>query len=222
MNTITIAHFRTRQVLFEGRFKSLRHTVEAAIRDGISLAFADLRHANLVNAEMDGAILDNAQLENANLLGANISEASLYRTSFRNARMHSAILCESAIDAAHFEGALFGATDIAGARMKRCVFDTLSALDLNFEDTAEININSFVAAHNQLCAFSRPPLTLKGLGYPIACLDHKLLVGHHAVVPAAREGQLPAAISAFMRTNRSLLESLWHTHAGTKMALFAA
>lgn len=222
MENITITHFRTGQILFEGPFKSLRHAVEAAIADNVSLAFADLRRANLAHAEMDGAILDSAQLQDAHLLGANISEASLRRTSFKNAQMHSAVLCESIIDAASFEGTLFGATDIAGAKIKRCLFDSLSAFSLNFRDAAEVSLNGFMAAQEQLCEFSRPPLALHGLPYPVACLDRKLLVHGHAVGPRPAADQLPSPLFAFIRAHQGLLEILWHTHNGDGTALRAA
>lgn len=222
MKHIAITHFRTGQPLFEGTFKSLRHAVETAVADKISLAFADLRHANLVNAEMDGAILDSAQLAGANLLGANISEASLRRTCFKNAQMHSTLLCESVIDAANFEGVLFGATDIAAARIRRCLFDTLSALSLNFRDAAHVSLNGFMAAHEQLCEFSRPPLTLGGLTYPIACLDRKLLVHGYAFAPHLPRAHLPSPLFAFVRTHRSLLETLWHAHNGSDATMRVA
>ncbi len=222
MKKITINHFRTKQTLFEGRFKSLRHAVEAAVEDKISLAFADLRRANLVNAEIDGAILDSAQLENANLLGANISEASLHRTNFKNAHMHSTVLCESIVDAANFEGALFGGTDIAGSRIKRCLFDTLSAFSLNFRDADDVSLNGFMAAHEQLCEFSRPPLILNGLAYPVACLDHTLLVHRQTLGPRLTPEHIPGSLFAFISAHKPLLETLWHAHNGHDTALLAA
>ncbi len=222
LKNIAITHFRTGETLFEGPFKSLGHAVEAAIEDDISLAFADLRHANLINAQMDGAILDSAQLTDANLLGANISEASLHRTSFKNAQMHSTVLCESIIEAANFEGTLFGATDIASAQIRRCLFNTLSTFSLNFRDADLVHLNGFMAAQEQLCEFSRPPLILGGLAYPIICLDHKLLVhGHTLPLPTERE-ELPSALFTFIRTHRPLLETLWHAHNGSDATLRAA
>lgn len=212
MKKITINHFRTKQTLFEGSFKSLRHAVEAAIEDKISLAFADLRHANLTNAEMDGAILDSAQLENANLLGANISEASLHRTCFKNAHMHSVVLCESIMDAANFEGALFGGTDITGSKIKRCLFDTLSTFNLNFRDANYATMNGFMAAHEQLCEFSRPPLVLNGLAYPVACLDHALLINNQVVSTRLSRDHTPSPLFTFIRAHKDLLETLWHAH----------
>lgn len=215
MKNITITHCKTGQPLFEGHFRNLRHAVETAIKEGQSLAFADLRHASLVNAEMDGAILDNALLENANLMGANISEASLRHTCFINAQMHSTVLCESHIEASSFKGALFGATDIAGAKINHCLFDTLSAFSLNFNTTETIGSNGFIAAQEQCCGFSRPPLVLHGLPYPVIRLDHHLLIGNHVFSAHKIDKQMPSALYNFIKTHKPLLEILWHARNGT-------
>ncbi len=222
MKTIQINHFRTGQILYQGRFANIRQAVEAALCDRVSLAFADLRHANLVNADLDGAVLDGAQLGDANLLGANLSEASLHRTCFQNALLHSATLCESIIDAANFEGALFGATDLSGAKIRRCLFSTLSALELNYKDAAALNMNGFMAAEDFLCGFSRTPLLLKGLSKPVACLDHKMLIGLEAIEPNAPHAPAPSLLAPFIKTHHALLQNLWLTHNGTSPALRVA
>jgi len=177
----TIRHFRTGQTLFEGKFKDIRHAVETAIAEGISLAFADLRHTNLINAQMDGAILDGAQLDEANLMGANISESSLRRASLINTHMHCTTLCESILDSVNACGALFDGADISCATIQRCTFDTLSALNLNYCDADKIKLNGFLAEQNILCEFSHPPLVIKGLRYQITRLDRQFLIGHHAM-----------------------------------------
>lgn len=222
MKIIQINHFRTGQVLYEGRFSGMRQAVETAIRDRVALAFADLRHANLVNAALDGAILDGAQLAHANLLGANLCEASLHRTGFQNALMHSAALCESIIDAANFDGALFGATDIAGARLRHCLFSTLSALDLNFVDTAELSTNGFIADEDYLCGFSKPPLVIKGFRHVITCLDNKMLIGLTACAPEAPAQHHRGPLCNFMQTHREILRNLWIAHNGTPQRSKAA
>lgn len=211
MKTITIKHFRTGQTLFAGRFTDTRQAVERAVADGISLAFADLRHANLVNALMDGAILDSAQFDEANLMGANLSEATLRRASFVNAQLHSTVLCEAILDAAHFKGTLFGGTDISGALVKRCLFDTLSALSLNFRDARHIDTNGFAAINDYICEFSRPPRVLTGLPFHIACFDHSLLIGNHAVthIPVTKGPGISSSLFSFITGHRNLIETLW-------------
>jgi len=214
LRNIKIKHARTGQIIFSGHFSSIRHAVEAAIRDKASLAFADLRHANLVNAQMDGAILDGAILEEANLMGANLSEASLRQTSLSNAQLYNAILCETVLDAANCRGSLFGATDISGAKIRHCVFDSLSALDLNFRDTDQMRMNSFEGEHEHLCAFSRPPLTLKGLALPITCFDHAIMVDRYVFteLTLAKSCEIPSRLRGFVAANSGLIQHVYQDH----------
>ncbi len=188
--------------------------MEAAIRNNASLAFADLRHANLVNAQMDGAILDGAILEEANLMGANLSETSLRQASLSNAQLYNTILCETLLDATNCRGSLFGATDISGAKVRHCVFDSLSALDLNFRDTDQMKMNSFEGEQEHLCAFSRPPLTLKGLAFPVTCFDHTIMVDRYVFtdLPLAKPSKLPSRVFSFIAANRDLIQKLQQDH----------
>ncbi|HEY0901486.1 MAG TPA: pentapeptide repeat-containing protein [Micavibrio sp.] len=220
--TIRINHFRTGQPLYEGAFHTTAQAVEAAISERVSLAFADLRHANLINAELDGAILDSAQLGGANLMGANLSEASLRRTCFQDALLHSTVLCDSIIENADFDGALFGATDVAGARLRHCLFTTLSAFDINFNDAAVLDANRFRAAQDYLCRFSRPPLVIKGLRHIVACLDHKMLIGFHALAPESPDIPAHTPLQRFIQSHDSLLQELWSAHNSTPLTLRAA
>ena len=207
---VAIKHFRTGHTLFEGHFNDMKHAVETAISDGVSLAFADLRHANLINAQMDGAILDGAQLDEANLLGANLSESSLRQASLRNALLHSVTFCESVLDNVNAQGALFGATDIAGATIRRCTFDTASALEMNYRDADIIQRNRFLADHEAICEFSHPPLVIKGLPFIIARLDQHVLAGHLVIPQFAdiKSHAIPGKLYSFLTQNRKLIESL--------------
>lgn len=215
MPKITIKHSRTGQALFSGDFLSLRDATEAAIADNISLACADLRHANLVNAHLDGAMLDGVQLDEANLMGANISEASLCRACLTNTQLHNAVLCETILNNTDCRGAIFGGTDISNTQIKHCRFDTLSALDLDFSSSKTMDKNSFVADSEYLCAFSRPPLVLHGLSMHVACFDHALMIGHHAftTLPTVKMPDIPSRLFSFIAGHRDLLEHLWHGHS---------
>lgn len=211
-NNVAIRHFRTSHTLFEGPFIDMKEAVESAICDGVSLAFADLRHANLINAQMDGAILDGAQLDEANLMGTNISEASLRQTSLTNALLHSTTFCESILDNVNARGALFGGTDVAGASIRRCTFDTLSALEMNYRDARITQRNIFLADDEEICEFSHPPLVIKGLPFALTRLDHHLLVGHGIIPPyeELKSRHLPGALYSFLSQHRKLIESLQH------------
>ena len=59
---------------------------------------ANLRNANLFGANLFGANLSNADLRNANLRGANLSNADLFGANLRGANLSNADLCGASID----------------------------------------------------------------------------------------------------------------------------
>lgn len=214
MKTITIKNWRTGQTLYTGKATTMKRVVEKALAEGISLAYADLRHANLMN-DMDGAILDDAQLDQANLIGANLAEASFKRTSLTNTQLHNAILCDALLDSADFTGALFGGTDISRATITHCRFDTLSTLDLNFRDARQIDTNIFTSSNGHLCRFSQPPLALKGLPFPLTFFDKAALVGHHALteLPTIKSSGMSSSLFTFVSGHRDLIDILWKSQS---------
>jgi hypothetical protein len=172
-----IKNHRTGKIIFEGRFPLLRDCVEEAQRDNVCLDFADLSRANLVNASLDEASLRHARFHDANLMGANMSEASLDGADFTNAALHNACLCSSSLTNCHFDGTLFGATDIAGSKIDRSVFSTLSAFHLNFQDALSMQGCVFINPCGTYSTMSQPPLTVGGLRYPVVIMDHHIKIG---------------------------------------------
>jgi uncharacterized protein YjbI with pentapeptide repeats len=89
---IQIKNWLTDAVIFEGDYPSIKAAVEAAVKQGVSLAYADLEgayleRANLLGANLYGANLEGAYLTYAILTGAiltlaNLYDAILYRTIF--------------------------------------------------------------------------------------------------------------------------------------------
>ncbi len=75
----TIFHRYSGAILFS-TIGSLRWTVEAAVRAGVSLC-----GANLQDADLGGVDLSNADLSDADLRGANFTDANLSHTEFRDA-----------------------------------------------------------------------------------------------------------------------------------------
>ncbi|QQG37082.1 MAG: pentapeptide repeat-containing protein [Micavibrio aeruginosavorus] len=213
MPRIVIREMHTRRPLFAGDHEDVRNCAETAVAQGLSLKGADLRHANLSNAQLDGAQLQRACLQEANLTGANLSESCLDYAVFDNAQLHSAALCEAQMTGASFRGTLFGATDIAGARLNACVFDTLSALDLNFIDAACLHRLVFMATNDMPCLFSQPPLVLRGLSHMVTCLDRTLLLGHNGFhLPFAPQSRETASeIFTFAHRHAGLIEQLAST-----------
>lgn len=212
MQDISIRHIRNGQILFNASCPDLRTCVETAIARGINLSYADLRYANLTNAQMDGAILDHADLGEANLTGANISEAQLKHTCFRNAQLQGVIFCESLLFCTDLRGAQCGGTDISAAQLIRCQFDTLSALDLNFRDSDLIKNCTFTNSDQTLYRFSKPPVVIKGLDYLMGCFDHYMMIGpvsikHHDDINAPSPATC-TRLQAFCQQHRFLIDAL--------------
>lgn len=64
---------------------TIKITVEQAVKEGVSLQYADLAGANLRNANLHGAYLFSVNLNNANLLGADLCYADLQYANLRGA-----------------------------------------------------------------------------------------------------------------------------------------
>ncbi len=177
MPRLHIKNHRTEEVIYEGVFATARACAEQAVREGICLDHADLRHANLANAELDDALMRGARLDGTNLTGANLSEAQLDGASFTDATLHAACLCLSSLVNCGFEGASFGATDITGCVMRQCRFSTLSTFTLNFIDAAIIEDCRYHGDNGAICSFSKPPVVVQGLPLPVIFLDRHLKIG---------------------------------------------
>ena len=74
---IQIKHRYSEEVLFKGKYVSLREAVDDAVLEGVSLLGANLEGANLRWANLEGANLQRANLEGANLEETNLRWANL-------------------------------------------------------------------------------------------------------------------------------------------------
>jgi hypothetical protein len=223
MRAISIKEVGSGQILYHGRFRDLKACVEAAIADGASLKNADLRHANLAHAALDDGELQGARLDNANLCGANISEAALEGAILTNAALQNACFSFADLRQCDFTGGLFGATDITGARMDGARFSTLSSFTLNFRDTASMDDCLFFnETSRESCRFSRPPIAITGLAWPVALLDSHVQVGSNSIAL----GRLPfkrgykqadiTRLQAFLNVLRNPLEGERILRTGSK------
>src|SRR5574344_1256630 len=70
---------------FEDEDNSIRHTVEEAVRQNISLSGADLRGADIRGTNLSCADLRGTNLRDANLASANLRDANLRNANIRNA-----------------------------------------------------------------------------------------------------------------------------------------
>lgn len=172
-----IASHKTGETLFAGHFETLRACAEQAVRENIALDFADFSKANLVNANLDEGSFRHAVFSGANLMGANLSDTRADFADFCNAGLQNACLALSSLSHCDFTGALFGATDIYNCDFSGSAFSTISALDLNFADARAINDCRFIDELRGACGFSRTPVVLRGLAYPVALFDTHIKIG---------------------------------------------
>ena len=99
-------------VLFSLERGSLRLCVEAAVRGGVSLAYANLTDADLTCADLTCANLRGANLIGANLTGANLTRADLTGAELRGANLTGAELTGANLTCADLTGA-----DLTGAEL---------------------------------------------------------------------------------------------------------
>lgn len=164
-------------IIFSGLFLDIKSCVEAAICERICLDYADLRGANLTNAELDEGQFSYARFDQANLTGANMSCANLKGAIFRQATLYNVCFCESVMTNAQFFEVQFGGSDIAWTDISNASFDGYSALDLNFSECLFSNNTKYYDHTGSVCEMTRPPLLIKGLKYPVIFFDRHLKVG---------------------------------------------
>ena len=85
----------TGKILYESEHKTMKETVEQAVKETTDLWEADLREANLSGANLRKADLSEADLREANLREANLSGASLSGANLSEANLWKADLREA-------------------------------------------------------------------------------------------------------------------------------
>ncbi|MBU6234298.1 MAG: pentapeptide repeat-containing protein [Alphaproteobacteria bacterium] len=178
MKKTYIKNHKNKGIIFEGTFPNQRAALEAAVRDHVSLAYADLRGARLNNANLDGADLRFAQLENASLVGANLSETDFTGASLGNADCSLACLCECRLQDADCTDTVFAGTLVGGSTIDNTIFTALSAFALPF---AGINAGRNILHHDgRVYTFTGAPVVISGLPKRIALLDNAVIIGNTA------------------------------------------
>ena len=125
---IQILNYQTGGVIFEGDYPNIKEAVEAAVKQGVSLAFADLSRVNLEGANLEGANFYKANLRWANLYKANLYKANLYKANLRWAKLIKADLRWAKLSGADLswvnleEVALFMA-NLIGADLTGTIFE---------------------------------------------------------------------------------------------------
>ena len=85
---IIIRHRVTSNAIYVHAGGTLRAAVEAAVVEGVSLAWADLRGAVLAGAYLAGADLRHADLRGAVLVGADVSDVLLEGATLGDTSSH--------------------------------------------------------------------------------------------------------------------------------------
>ena len=112
MNTIKIRNWETGEVIFsyECEDNNYKKTVEEAVRQGISLAYASLYRTNLIGVNLSGANLIHANLRDANLMTANLYHANLLGANLSGVNLIHANLTGADLSNANlYHANLFGA-----------------------------------------------------------------------------------------------------------------
>jgi hypothetical protein len=178
MQILSIQSYKTGEILFQGQFKNFKTCLAAAITEKITLAYADLKHKNLVNAQLDDACMPYADFTRSNLSGANLSESMMQGAQFTGVSLHNTCLAYSDLRGCVFENASFGATDVTGSDISFSSFSTLSCFSLDFMHVHAMKNCVFKNPDGTLSALSRPPIVVNGLGcMPLIFLDQHLKIG---------------------------------------------
>ena len=121
MITIEIRRWDNRDIIFSHSCENNtdRITVEEAIKQKVSLAYADLRCFNLGNAYLRDTDLSNADLACANFYNADMSFAKLNNAGLVGANLAKAILRFSVLVGADLCGADLSKTDLSNSNLNK-------------------------------------------------------------------------------------------------------
>lgn len=202
MQTRTIKHKTTKEIIFKGIYNNDKECIEDAVFNKINLENADLRHKNFQCANIDTAKLNGADLRYCNLNYANISESDLTGADLRGASLIGTCLAETDLINTTMQDACFGATDIGYATLDGCHFSTLSALHLRFTEASSMQHCVFHSIHGEKYCFSTPPIVIQGLFKEcLYFLENRMLIGHKA---------LPLSMQDIANNQGILLSMLGH------------
>ena len=139
---IQIKHRHSDAVLFETEADTLKLAVEAAVRGGVDLSYANLSNANLCGANLYDANLSGANLGGANLRGVNLCDADLCGANLSGANLSGAVFCDADLRGAVLRDAVFCDADLGGANL--CGADLSNAVlrnaDIRNADIRGVNL----------------------------------------------------------------------------------
>ncbi len=131
---IEIKHKRTGKVIFafEAVGNTIRDTVLEAVKQGVSLKFAELSYADLSDMDLHDADLQEANLNKACLRGANLEDAVLNKARICGANLHCANLFGAHLRKAHLFNADLRGAEFAHADLYRADLSNADLRDADF------------------------------------------------------------------------------------------
>jgi hypothetical protein len=111
-----------------------------------------------------------------------MSEAYLKGSIFDGAALYNTCFNDSNLSACNFTDTSFGATDIHGSIISHSQFSTLSCFSLDFTHVRQMSGCIFINPDGQICAMSKPPIVIRGMGRePLILLDNRAKAGHNII-----------------------------------------
>ena len=114
--------------IYEAENATIKDAVEKAVKEKISLSFADLYSANLSSADLSSANLSSADLRLANLSSANLYSANLSSANLSSANLSSANLSSADLYSANLRSANLSSANLSSANLS---FANLRSADLS-------------------------------------------------------------------------------------------
>ena len=136
---------------------AIRHALEQAVREGISLYEANLAGADLADADLAGTKLGLANLIDADLSKANLGNANLTDANLSSTNLSNAVLAKANLNGANLRGA-----DLSDANLTAV---DLSGAELDGANLSNANLTGATLSRSGLnLAGSRPLLTISPIG----------------------------------------------------------
>ncbi len=102
---------------------TVKEAVKYAIRNHISLKYADLRGTNLRNMDLSNADLSNAYLQYADLSHSNLSRACLQNAKLNGANLTGACLADANLTDAVLSGTVLVSAELSDADLSGAYLD---------------------------------------------------------------------------------------------------
>ena len=143
---LNIKDWRTDRIIFsyECENNTYKKTVEAAVKQDISLKYAYLEDADLSEANLNGADLRFAFFFNADLTNANLSKADLNGADLRFSKLGNANLSDANLSHAKLHDALLCNADLSFSNLYYADLSHahLSNTDLRFSNLNNADLNN--------------------------------------------------------------------------------